>query len=133
MKSLAIDHTRDGKVMIAFSMNGEQLQLLNGFPLKLIVPGWCAVYWIKMLNDIEVLDQPDTNYWTATGYRVPEFELYGAPMERRYATTDETAREIRRRASATAPSRATSCARRAMRSRNHIGPFRLGIISPHHP
>ena len=72
MKSLGIDHARDGEVMIAFGMNGEQLQLLNGFPLKLIVPGWCAVYWIKMLNDIEVLDQPDTNYWTATGYRVPD-------------------------------------------------------------
>jgi DMSO/TMAO reductase YedYZ molybdopterin-dependent catalytic subunit len=72
MKSLAIDHARDGEVMIAFGMNGEQLQLLNGFPLKLIVPGWCAVYWVKMLNDIEVLDQPDTNYWTATGYRVPD-------------------------------------------------------------
>src|SRR6195256_3997792 len=53
MKSLAIDHARDGEVMIAFGMNGEQLQLLNGFPLKLIVPGWCAVYWVKMLNDIE--------------------------------------------------------------------------------
>jgi hypothetical protein len=46
--------------------------LLNGFPLRLVVPGWCAVYWVKMLNDIEVLDQPDTNYWTATGYRVPD-------------------------------------------------------------
>jgi len=45
---------------------------LNGFPLRLVVPGWCGVYWIKMLNDIEVLDQPDTNYWTATGYRVPD-------------------------------------------------------------
>jgi DMSO/TMAO reductase YedYZ molybdopterin-dependent catalytic subunit len=72
MKSLTIDHARDGEVMIAFAMNGEQLPLLNGFPLKLIVPGWCAVYWIKMLNDIEVLDQPDTNYWTSTGYRVPD-------------------------------------------------------------
>lgn len=72
MKSLAIDHARDGEVMIAFGMNGEQLQLLNGFPLKLIVPGWCAVYWIKMLNDIEVLDQPDTNYWTASAYRYPD-------------------------------------------------------------
>jgi DMSO/TMAO reductase YedYZ molybdopterin-dependent catalytic subunit len=72
MKSLTIDHARDGEVMIAFGMNGEQLDLLNGFPFKLIVPGWCAVYWIKMLNDIEVLDQPDTNYWTAIGYRVPD-------------------------------------------------------------
>src|SRR6202007_1858484 len=54
MKSLAIDHARDGEVMIAFGMNGEQLQLLNGFPLKLIVPGWCAVYWIKMFDESEV-------------------------------------------------------------------------------
>jgi DMSO/TMAO reductase YedYZ molybdopterin-dependent catalytic subunit len=71
LKSLEIDHARNGEVMIAFAMNGEQLPLLNGFPLKLVVPGWCGVYWIKMLNDIEVLDQPDTNYWTTTGYRIP--------------------------------------------------------------
>jgi DMSO/TMAO reductase YedYZ molybdopterin-dependent catalytic subunit len=72
LKSLTVDHARDGEVMIAFAMNGEQLPLLNGFPLRLVVPGWCAVYWIKMLNDIEVLDQPDVNYWTSTGYRVPD-------------------------------------------------------------
>jgi DMSO/TMAO reductase YedYZ molybdopterin-dependent catalytic subunit len=71
LKSLEIDHARNGEVMIAFAMNGEQLPVLNGFPLKLVVPGWCGVYWIKMLNDIEVLDQPDTNYWTTTGYRIP--------------------------------------------------------------
>jgi DMSO/TMAO reductase YedYZ molybdopterin-dependent catalytic subunit len=76
LKSLDIDHARDGEVMIAFGMNGEQLPLLNGFPVKLIVPGWCGVYWIKMLNDIEVLDQPDTNYWTSTGYRVPDTPHY---------------------------------------------------------
>src|SRR6202021_3038456 len=42
------------------------------FSLGPVVPGWGGVFWIKMLNDIEVLDQPDTNYWTATGYRVPD-------------------------------------------------------------
>jgi DMSO/TMAO reductase YedYZ molybdopterin-dependent catalytic subunit len=72
LKSIDLDHARDGEVMIAFAMNGEQLPLLNGFPLKLIVPGWCGVYWVKMLNDIEVLDQPDTNYWTSTAYRIPD-------------------------------------------------------------
>ena len=40
MKSLDIDHARDGEVMLAYQMNGEQLPLLNGFPLRLIVPGW---------------------------------------------------------------------------------------------
>jgi DMSO/TMAO reductase YedYZ molybdopterin-dependent catalytic subunit len=72
MKSLDIDHARDGEVMLAFQMNGEQLPVLNGFPLRLIVPGWYSTYWVKMLNDIEVLDQPDQNYWMATAYRIPD-------------------------------------------------------------
>src|SRR4030081_2802868 len=72
MKSLDIDHARDGEVMIAYAMNGEQLQLVTGFPLRLVVPGWYATYWVKMLNDIEVLDQPDTNFWTKTAYTIPD-------------------------------------------------------------
>ena len=39
MKSLAVDHARDGEVMLAYQMNGEQLPLLNGFPMRLVVPG----------------------------------------------------------------------------------------------
>ncbi len=72
MKSLAVEHARDGEVMLAYLMNGEQLPLLNGFPLRLVVPGWYSTYWVKMLNDIEVLDAPDQNYWTATAYRIPD-------------------------------------------------------------
>ena len=71
-KSLAVDHARDGEVMVAFLMNGEQLPLLNGFPLRLIVPGWYSTYWVKMLNEIEVLDKPDIGYWMAKAYRVPD-------------------------------------------------------------
>ena len=72
MKSLDIEHARDGEVMIAYAMNGEQLPLVNGFPLRLVVPGWYATYWVKMLADIEVLDQPDTNYWTKVAYTIPD-------------------------------------------------------------
>lgn len=72
MKSLALDHARDGEVMLAYAMNGAQLPLLNGFPLRLIVPGWYSTYWVKMLSDIEVLDRPDTNYWMATAYTIPD-------------------------------------------------------------
>jgi DMSO/TMAO reductase YedYZ molybdopterin-dependent catalytic subunit len=72
MKSLDIDHARDGEVMLAHQMNGEQLPLLNGFPLRLIVPGWYSTYWVKMLNDIEVLNAPDENYWMKTAYRIPD-------------------------------------------------------------
>jgi len=70
MKSLDIDHARDGEVMLVYLMNGEQLPLLNGFPLRLIVPGWYSTYWVKMLNDIEVLDAPDENFWMKTAYRI---------------------------------------------------------------
>jgi len=72
MKSLAIEHARDGEVILAYQMNDEPLPLLNGFPLCLIVPGWYSTYWVKMLNDIEVLDAPDDNYWMKTAYRVPD-------------------------------------------------------------
>jgi DMSO/TMAO reductase YedYZ molybdopterin-dependent catalytic subunit len=72
MKSLAIDHARDGEVMIAYAMNGAPLPLLNGFPLRLVVPGWYATYWMKMLNDIEVLDRPDDNFWTTKAYLIPD-------------------------------------------------------------
>ena len=72
VKSLDVDHARDGEVMLAFAMNGEQLPMLNGFPLKLVVPGWCAVYWIKMLSDIAVTAEPDASVWTTRSYRVPD-------------------------------------------------------------
>jgi DMSO/TMAO reductase YedYZ molybdopterin-dependent catalytic subunit len=72
MKSLAIDHARDGEVMIAYAMNGEPLPLLNGFPVRLVVPGWYATYWVKMLNDVEVLSAPDDNFWTAKAYTIPD-------------------------------------------------------------
>ena len=72
MKSLAVDHARDGEVMIVYAMNGKPLPLLNGFPLRLVVPGWYATYWVKMLNDIEVLDRPDENFWMKTAYTIPD-------------------------------------------------------------
>ena len=72
LKSLALDHARDGEVMLAYQMNGEQLPLLNGFPLRLIVPGWYSTYWVKMLFDIEVLDKPDDSFWMKTAYRIPD-------------------------------------------------------------
>ena len=72
MKSLDIDHARDGEVMLAYQMNGQALPLLNGFPLRLVVPGWFSTYWVKMLNDIEVLNTKDDNFWMAVAYRIPD-------------------------------------------------------------
>jgi DMSO/TMAO reductase YedYZ molybdopterin-dependent catalytic subunit len=70
-KSLPIDHALTDDVLIAWAMNGEPLPLLNGFPLRLVVPGWYSTYWVKMLDQIEVLSQPDEGYWMAKAYQQP--------------------------------------------------------------
>jgi len=72
LKSLDIDHARDGEVMIAYLMNGQPLPLLNGFPIRVIVPGWYSTYWTKMLSDIEVLDKADDNFWMKSAYLIPD-------------------------------------------------------------
>jgi DMSO/TMAO reductase YedYZ molybdopterin-dependent catalytic subunit len=71
-KSLPIDRARDGEVMIAYEMNGAPLPMLNGFPIRLVVPGWYATYWVKSLSAITVLDQPLKTFWMDTAYRIPD-------------------------------------------------------------
>jgi sulfite dehydrogenase (cytochrome) subunit A len=71
-KSLQIDHARDGEVMIAYEMNGKPLPMLNGFPIRLIVPGWFATYWVKALTKVTVLDQPLKTFWMDKAYRIPD-------------------------------------------------------------
>jgi DMSO/TMAO reductase YedYZ molybdopterin-dependent catalytic subunit len=71
-KSLAFDRANDGEVMVAYEMNGQPLPMLNGFPLRLVVPGWYATYWVKALNEINVLDKPFDGFWVAKAYRVPK-------------------------------------------------------------
>jgi len=44
--------------MLAFSMNGEALRPEQGYPLRLVVPGWEGNMWVKWLRRIEVGDQP---------------------------------------------------------------------------
>jgi DMSO/TMAO reductase YedYZ molybdopterin-dependent catalytic subunit len=70
-KSLPIDKARDPDVILAFAMNGDNLPLLNGFPVRLVVPGWFSTYWVKSLADIEVLTGDDDNFWMAKAYRMP--------------------------------------------------------------
>ena len=70
-KSLPIDRAREDEVLIAYEMNGAQLPMLNGFPLRLVVPGWYATYWVKSLSAITVLDKPLKSFWMDTAYRIP--------------------------------------------------------------
>ncbi len=71
-KALDVDHALDGEVMLAYQMNGQDLPMLNGFPLRLIVPGYFGTYWVKHLNEITVLDQDLDSFWMKTAYRIPD-------------------------------------------------------------
>jgi DMSO/TMAO reductase YedYZ molybdopterin-dependent catalytic subunit len=71
VKALDIDHARDGEVMLAYGMNGDDLPVLNGFPLRLIVPGYYGTYWVKHLNEITVIDKEFDGFWMKSAYRIP--------------------------------------------------------------
>ncbi len=44
--------------LVATHMNGERLRPEQGYPMRLVVPGWEGNMWIKWLRRIEVGDQP---------------------------------------------------------------------------
>jgi sulfane dehydrogenase subunit SoxC len=47
-----------GDCLVAFKMNGEALRAEQGYPVRLVVPGWEGNMWIKWLRRLEVGDQP---------------------------------------------------------------------------
>jgi DMSO/TMAO reductase YedYZ molybdopterin-dependent catalytic subunit len=75
IKALDVDVALGADVLLAWSMNGEDIPMLNGYPLKLIVPGYFGTYWVKHLSEITVLDVPFTGHdawFMTTGYRLPD-------------------------------------------------------------
>jgi sulfite dehydrogenase len=72
VKALEINHALDGEVMLAYQMNGADIPMLNGYPVKLVVPGYYGTYWVKHLSRIEVIDSVFEGFWMRPGYRVPD-------------------------------------------------------------
>jgi DMSO/TMAO reductase YedYZ molybdopterin-dependent catalytic subunit len=72
VKSLPVDKALEDDIIVAYEMNGQPLPMLNGFPARLIVPGWYATYWVKSLSEITVLEKPFEGFWVKTAYRIPD-------------------------------------------------------------
>jgi sulfite dehydrogenase len=70
IKALKIEKAREREVIVAYAMNDQPLPMLNGFPIRLVVPGWYATYWVKALNDINVLNEPFKGFWMDKAYRI---------------------------------------------------------------
>jgi DMSO/TMAO reductase YedYZ molybdopterin-dependent catalytic subunit len=72
IKALPVDQALDGEILLAYEMNGEPLPVLNGYPLRLVVPGYYGTYWVKHLNEINVVDETFGGFWMSAGYRIPD-------------------------------------------------------------
>lgn len=71
VKSLPLWRALDENTLVAYEMNGAPLPHFNGFPVRLVVPGWAGAYWIKHLTGVRALNAPEKNYWMSAAYRVP--------------------------------------------------------------
>jgi len=67
-RSLPRDKALRREVLIAFRMNGDELPLHHGFPVRAIVPGHYGVASVKWLTHIEAVREPFRGYWQTSDY-----------------------------------------------------------------
>ncbi len=61
------DAMRDD-ILLCYEMNGEPLNEAHGAPVRLVVPGWYGVAWVKWLARVEVLDRRVASKYMAREY-----------------------------------------------------------------
>jgi DMSO/TMAO reductase YedYZ molybdopterin-dependent catalytic subunit len=71
IKSIPVWKAIEDTTLIAYEMNGQPLPHFNGFPARIIVPGWTAVYWVKHITSISALTKPQGGFWMNAAYRIP--------------------------------------------------------------
>lgn len=89
VKSLPIDVALGEHVLVAVEMNGRPLPHWNGFPARLVVPGWTGTYWVKQLARIKLVSEPEKNFWMSTAYRLPRGRFPTPPFKSQLAAANE--------------------------------------------
>ena len=89
IKSIPLWKAMDADTIVAYEMNGQPLPHFNGFPARLIVPGWTGTYWMKHLTNINVLTKPQGGFWMDASYRIPvgKFPVVARFITQEHATT----------------------------------------------
>lgn len=67
-RSMSLEDAMSPDNILAYEMNGEDLPNLNGYPLRLIAPGWYGVANVKWLTRIEVRDTRYQGFFMARDY-----------------------------------------------------------------
>lgn len=86
IRELEIDEL-DDHVILAYEMNGEDLPYLNGYPLRLVIPGNYSDSWVKMLSNITVTNKYRSLFFMDIAYRVPDNDCECEEPEKRVKTT----------------------------------------------
>jgi DMSO/TMAO reductase YedYZ molybdopterin-dependent catalytic subunit len=71
VKSLPVWKAIEETTIVAYEMNGEPLPHWNGFPARIVVPGWTATYWMKHIVSINAVTKPFEGFWMKSAYRIP--------------------------------------------------------------
>jgi sulfane dehydrogenase subunit SoxC len=66
-KSIPIEKAMDD-VLIAYGQNGEALRPQQGYPIRLLVPGWEGINNVKWLRKIKLVEEPYMGMWESTKY-----------------------------------------------------------------
>jgi DMSO/TMAO reductase YedYZ molybdopterin-dependent catalytic subunit len=67
-RSMHIIDAHREDLLLCYELNGEPLAKEHGFPLRLIVPGWFGISWVKWLTRIELLDRRYMSKYMAQEY-----------------------------------------------------------------
>jgi DMSO/TMAO reductase YedYZ molybdopterin-dependent catalytic subunit len=62
-KSLPLWKALEDTTLIAYEMNGQPLPHWNGFPARVVVPGWTGTYWLKHVTSISAVTKPFDGFW----------------------------------------------------------------------
>ena len=80
-RSMSLDDALDPRNLLCYEMNGQPLPEKNGFPVRLIAPGWYGVANVKWLTRIEVRDQRHAGNYMARDYvTIREEQRSGQPL-----------------------------------------------------
>jgi DMSO/TMAO reductase YedYZ molybdopterin-dependent catalytic subunit len=67
-RSMSLEDAMSPNNLLCYEMNGEPLPQANGFPLRLIAPGWYGIANVKWLQRIEVRSSRLMNRFMARDY-----------------------------------------------------------------
>jgi len=67
-RTLSVADAKSSGAILAYQMNGQPLSVRNGFPLRLIVPGWYGIANVKWLERIELSDRRLMNRFMGRDY-----------------------------------------------------------------